>query len=143
MKIKNVEQEISLNLFIWGLCSSLNGIILLFFDNSFITAIGFQFIIWGLIDCLIAIFPLIIRKIRNQSYIQNLPKLRKILGINSILDLLYVLVGIFLFLGIFDINKGHGIGVIVQGGFLLIFDFYYYLVIVKLINKESKDILES
>ena len=55
----------------------------------------------------------------------NLPKLKKILGINSILDLFYVLVGILLFLGIFNINQGHGIGVIIQGGFLLIFDFYY------------------
>lgn len=143
MKIKNVEQEISLNLFIWGLCSALNGIILFFFDNSFINAIGFQFIIWGLIDCLIAMFPFVLRKFKKESHIQNLPKLKKILGINSVLDLFYVLVGILLFLGIFNINQGHGIGVVIQGGFLLIFDFYYYVVTLKLINKDSKDIYES
>ena len=143
MKIKNVEQEISLNLFIWGLCSSLNGIILFFFDNSFINAIGFQFIIWGLIDCLIAMFPFVLRKFKKESHIQNLPKLKKILGINSILDLFYVLAGIFLFFGIFDINQGHGIGVIIQGGFLLIFDFYYYVVTLKFIKKDRKDIYES
>jgi len=48
-----------------------------------------------------------------------------------------------LFLGIFNINQGHGIGVIIQGGFLLIFDFYYYVVTLKLIKKDNKDIYES
>jgi hypothetical protein len=87
--------------------------------------------------------PFVLRKFKKESHIQNLPKLKKILGINSILDLFYVLVGILLFLGIFNINQGHGIGVIIQGGFLLIFDFYYYVVTLKLIKKDSKDIYES
>ena len=59
------------------------------------------------------------------------------------MDLFYVLAGIFLFFGIFDINQGHGIGVIIQGGFLLIFDFYYYVVTLKFIKKDRKDIYES
>ena len=38
-----------------------------------------------------------------------------------------VIIGILIFIGIFNINEynGHGIGVIIQGSFLAIFDTYY------------------
>ena len=54
-------------------------------------------------------------------------RLKKILIINSVLDLGYIAIGIIIFIGIFNINEynGHGIGVIIQGSFLAIFDTYY------------------
>ena len=60
-------------------------------------------------------------------HIENLTKLKKILIINSLLDLGYVTIGILIFIGIFNINEynGHGIGVIIQGSFLALFDTYY------------------
>ena len=65
--------------------------------------------------------------IHSKRHIENLTKLKKILLINSVLDLGYIAIGIIIFIGIFNINEynGHGIGVIIQGSFLAIFDTYY------------------
>ena len=41
--------------------------------------------------------------------------------------LAFTAIGILIFIGIFNINEynGHGIGVIIQGSFLALFDTYY------------------
>ena len=59
-------------------------------------------------------------------------KLKRILLINTGLDVLYVTSGIALILtlGANDIGwQGHGWGIIVQGGFLFFFDLYHAYVI--------------
>jgi len=84
MLFKSIETEISFNLLIWGLCSMVGGITFILFENSFMNAIGFQFIIWGLIDSLIAIGPGIYRWIRNHEHIENLKKLKKIFIKNNV-----------------------------------------------------------
>ncbi len=76
MLFKSIETEISFNLLVWGLCSMVGGITFIFFENSFMNAIGFQFIIWGLIDSLIAIGPRIYRWIRNHEHVENLKNLK-------------------------------------------------------------------
>ena len=105
----------------------IGGLTFLYFDNPFMDAVGFQFLIWGFIDALIALAPPFFRKIRGNKHVENLTKLKKILIINSVLDLGYIAIGIIIFIGIFNINEynGHGIGVIIQGSFLAIFDTYY------------------
>ena len=132
MLFKSIETEISFNLLIWGLCSMVGGITFILFENSFMNAIGFQFIIWGLIDSLIAIGPGIYRWIRNHEHIENLKKLKKILIVNAILDIGYVIIGFIIFIGFFEINQynGHGLGVIIQGAFLAVFDTYYAIKII-------------
>ena len=124
---KSTETEISFILTVWGTSSIIGGLTFLYFDNPFMGAIGFQFLIWGLIDTIIALAPPIYRNIRRSEHVENLTKLKKILIINSLLDLGYITVGILIFIGIFNINEynGHGIGVIIQGSFLAIFDTYY------------------
>ena len=124
---KSIETEISFILTVWGISSMIGGLNFLYFDNPFMDAVGFQFLIWGLIDALIALAPPFFRKIRGKRHIENLTKLKKILLINSVLDLGYIAIGIIIFIGIFNINEynGHGIGVIIQGSFLAIFDTYY------------------
>tara|TARA_B100001113_G_scaffold350907_1_gene348965 strand:+ start:1397 stop:1804 length:408 start_codon:yes stop_codon:yes gene_type:complete len=124
---KSIETEISFALTVWGISSMVGGLTFLYFDNPYMSAIGFQFLIWGLVDTIIALGPSIFRKIRRSVHVENLKKLKKILIINSILDLGYILIGILIFIGIFNINEynGHGIGVIIQGSFLAIFDTYY------------------
>ena len=124
---KSIETEISFILTVWGTSSMIGGLTFLYFNNSFMSAIGFQFFIWGLIDTIIALAPSVYRKIRKTKHIENLTKLKKILIINSFLDLGYIAIGILIFIGIFNINEynGHGIGVIIQGSFLAIFDTYY------------------
>ena len=124
---KSIETEISFILTVWGISSMIGGLTFLYFDNAFMDAVGFQFLIWGFIDTLIALAPSIYRKLRRSVHIENLTKLKKILIINSLLDLGYVTIGILIFIGIFNINEynGHGIGVIIQGSFLALFDTYY------------------
>ena len=97
------------------------------YQNASLKGCAFQFLIWGLIDALIALAPPFFRKIRGKRHIENLTKLKKILLINSFLDLGYIAIGTIIFIGIFNINEynGHGIGVIIQGSFLAIFDTYY------------------
>ena len=124
---KSIEKEISFVLTVWGISSMIGGLTFIYFDNPFMNAIGFQFLIWGLIDTLIALAPPLFRKLRSKEHTGNLSKLKKILIINSALDLGYIAIGIIIFIGIFNINEynGHGIGVIIQGSFLAIFDTYY------------------
>ena len=52
---KSIETEISFILTVWGISSMIGGLTFLYFDNPFMDAIGFQFLIWGLIDALIAL----------------------------------------------------------------------------------------
>ena len=102
------------------------------FFKSIETEISFNLLIWGLIDSLIAIGPGIYRWIRNHEHIENLKKLKKILIVNAILDIGYVIIGFIIFIGFFEINQynGHGLGVIIQGGFLAVFDTYYAIKII-------------
>ena len=97
---KSIETEISFILTVWGISSMIGGLTFLYFDNPFMDAIGFQFLIWGLIDALIALAPPFFRKIRGNKHVENLTKLKKILIINSVLDLGYIAIGIIIFIGI-------------------------------------------
>ena len=132
MFFKDIEIEISFILLVWGLLSIVGGLSFLYFNNSFMDAVGFQFIIWGAIDALIAIFPSVIRMLRKERKEQNLNKLKNILLINSFLDLGYIMIGCLIFIGFFEINQynGHGVGVIIQGSFLAVFDTFYALKII-------------
>ena len=124
-----VQNQISIILLGWGLISLLMGVTLFFFNNDFIRGIGTQFLIWGIVNSLIALFSI---KRKSQS---NSIKLAKILLFNSFLDLIYLLVAIVLIFEIFingDSAVGHGFGVLFQGFFLLIFDTYYGIRIMRI-----------
>ena len=93
-----------------------------FFDNPFLKAISIQFLLWGIIDFILGLIPIIRNKISERK------KLYKILFFNSFLDIIYILVGLilifeFVFEG--EATIGHGFGVIIQAIFLLVFDTYY------------------
>ena len=132
MFFKDIEIEISFMLLVWGLISIVGGLTFIYFDNPFMDAVGFQFIVWGSIDALIAIFPSVIKTLKKEKKEQNLNKLKNILLINSFLDLGYIMVGCLIFIGFFEINQynGHGVGVIIQGSFLAVFDTFYALKII-------------
>lgn len=136
MRFNSIGTEISFNLLVWGLSSIVGGVTFMFFQNTFMNALGFQFIIWGTIDSGIAVGPIIYRSIRKLNHEENLTKLKKILLVNVFLDIGYIFLGIIIFIGIIKINEynGHGLGVIIQGGFLALFDTYY---VVKIITKGS------
>ena len=65
---KSIETEISFILTVWGISSMIGGLTFLYFDNPFMDAVGFQFLIWGLIDALIALAPPFFGKSEEKAY---------------------------------------------------------------------------
>ena len=122
LNLYQLNRQISLFLMGWGLSSVILGGTLIFFDNPFLKAISIQFLLWGIIDFILGLIPIIRNKISERK------KLYKILFFNSFLDIIYILVGLilifeFVFEG--EATIGHGFGVLIQAIFLLVFDTYY------------------
>lgn len=101
------------------------------------TGIGIQFVVWGAIDGLIAGFG----RIGTQRRLNTTPdpaapavieretrNLGRLLWLNALLDVGYVLGGVLLTRREpVEKWRGHGIGVIIQGGFLFFFDLLHAL----------------
>lgn len=101
---------------------------------------GLQHFTWGAINTTIA--SLAIRGISKRDYDKlNIQErthyLQRILGINSLLDVLYVGAGTALILTNQDHLMGHGRGILVQGSCLLAFDTFHYF----RIRRMKKEIL--
>jgi hypothetical protein len=120
--ISILHKQLAVILSSWGLTSIAMGITLFFFQVDFLRSLSYQFLIWGLINFFLGIYPLVRNSVPNRS------KLYKILLVNSFLDIIYIIISILLiFQIIFEGESvvGHGFGVLIQGLFLLIFDTYY------------------
>lgn len=98
--------------------------------------IGLQSVVWGAINILIALWGRrsLQRKLPSLSdpavAQRETARLRRLLLINSGLDVLYVLAGVAVILTLGtddDFALGNGWGVVIQGGFLLIFDLWHAL----------------
>lgn len=135
--IWDLHNNIIRRLLIWSAISVATGIFLFFSRAPFWHAFGIQAAAWGLVDAAIVAFGwLNTRRIpaeareSSQVKIKEARKLSRILWINSGLDLLYIAAGAILvvFPGSGDAAlRGHGWGIIVQGGFLLLFDVLHAL----------------
>ncbi len=118
-------------LMLWAVSSFLVGMAMLVFNNPFWRGFGIQALAWGAVDSLIAWFGLkrIQRKNEKPSSFaeeeKEKAKIRKILWINGMLDVLYMAAGAALVL-LVDADsafwRGTGWGIIVQGAFLFFFD---------------------
>ena len=106
--------------------------------TPFQKGVGVHFFGWGFIDAIIALFGLFNNRRNEQSEQASDPefvanearKLSLALWVNGGLDIFYVLGGLWLYRkkGEDDAKwRGQGIGVIIQGGFLLIFDVWHAL----------------
>lgn len=136
--IWSFQLSLTRRLMVWSIASIVVGIVFLFFGTLW-RGIGTQFIAWGGIDLLIAIAGRIgtdKRKSRlsldelTASAPKECANLKRILLINTVLDVLYVCGGLALILtlGATDVFwYGNGMGIILQGGFLFIFDLYHAL----------------
>ena len=134
MPIWNLQTKISNRLLIWSGLSILAGIILLFPNYYFWKGFGIQSAIWGIIDGYIAVFGRLNTRRKRSSLMSSdqlskeSNKLRRILLINTGLDVLYITFGIllaFVFSGKNLFWKGSGYGIILQGGFLFLFDLIH------------------
>ena len=124
----------------WGVVSIIVGLLLQRHRHPLWRGIGAQSAGWGLIDALIAL----VGGISTQNKIASLPNpgnehtqhkeksnLKMILWLNAGLDVLYVIGGAWVARSDKGdgVRRGHGLGIMLQGGFLFVFDFLHALFI--------------
>jgi hypothetical protein len=135
MSIWQFQRQIAHRLFAWGVFSVILGGVMLR-GRPFWRALGGQFIVWGAIDAAIAFIGNLSARQRLQNDPHSLEpdttdqetrKLSRLLWLNSGLDVGYVLGGAWLMRRTTDDLRGAGWGVLIQGGFLLIFDLFHAL----------------
>lgn len=109
----------------WAALSMGTGAVQLFSPNPFTRAFGMQQLVWGAIDGGIAWYgqrelQRVDLKLRSPQ--EERERFRKILLVNTLLDLGYLGLGWYLLRHPQNRWHGHGAGIVVQGGFLLLFD---------------------
>ncbi len=136
--IWKLQTTITRRLTAWSLFSLLSGAGMLL-AGAFWRGMGVQFLAWGAIDLAIAGFGALgtrrrydrlnpDERLRVQP--QERAKLSRILWVNAGLDVLYVAGGIALALTLGQSDafwQGGGWGIVLQGGFLLVFDVFHAL----------------
>lgn len=117
----NLNKRIALPLLIWGIINTIVGALYFIPASDLIKGVLLQALFWGLIDAILGL----ITYLRKKEF--KLEKIKKILLINTYLDVLYVVIGIILImLGISAFLAGNGLGIIIQGLFLFIVDLIHY-----------------
>ena len=132
-------QRIGAQLVAWALLSLASAAVLWSIAGSAgaaatLHALALQFAVWGAIDGAIAGFGERDRRRRlargedrdTAASVAFAARLRRLLRLNAALDVGYVAVGVALLLAWrTPEGLGHGLGVLIQGGFLLAFDAWH------------------
>ena len=137
MDIRSFSSKLTRRLLIWSGLSVLISAGTVFYAGPFLRGLGIQFFAWGVIDGAIDFFGERASakrklKVEESGSIESEAKgsrwLERILWINTGLDVLYVFGGLWL-MQVWGRDsllwKGHGVGIIIQGGFLFFFDFFH------------------
>jgi hypothetical protein len=120
--IEKLTVRIGNTLLIWSIASIIAGIAMYFFSfDPLLQGIGFQAVLWGVID--LVVFFTVLRR-REHA----LAKIRQELTTSIRLEVIYIIIGllILIFMGQDPYFAGHGYGIIFQGVFLIGLDLYYY-----------------
>lgn len=144
MNIWDFQTRLTRRLLVWSVLSVALSTLTFFSANLFLRGLAIQFFAWGAIDAGIAIFGTR-ASAKKQAQIQDSERLvieqkearwlERILWINTGLDILYILGGFWLMQtkGLNEpLWRGHGLGVVIQGGFLFFFDLYHAVFLCKL-----------
>lgn len=137
MNIWQFQNAVSQRLLRWGVFSMVAGL-LMRFGSPFWKGVGGQFLGWGFVDAIIALFGFV--GMRNRVDSLDNPgvaeakrreerNLGRALWINAGLDVIYILGG-FLWMRRDKGNggaRGAGWGVVIQGAFLLVLDVIHAL----------------
>ena len=135
MNIFQFQDKVSKRLMRWSIGNIIVGF-LFRFGGKFGKNLGNQFITWGIIDAGIAIAGQIAKRNRIDN-MENpgLPEIKakesanltKILWLNAGLDIFYIIGGYLLAKRDKGdgVAKGNGLGIIIQGAFLLFFDAFH------------------
>ncbi len=130
--ILNFQRKITNRLLIWSGLSIVSGCILVFLENPFLKGFGIQALVWGIIDAFIALVGKYNARKKfsaitsSEQSAKEAMRIKKILLINTFLDIFYITFGIILvFVGKDLFWQGNGSGIIVQGAFLFFFDLIH------------------
>jgi hypothetical protein len=137
MSIWGFVTRLTRRLLVWSAWSILVSALAAFSVNPFLRGLAIQFFAWGAIDGAIALFGAH-ASARRQAKIQQSERaevetretrwLSRVLWINTGLDVFYILGGLWLLQarGADSLLwRGHGAGIMLQGAFLFLFDFYH------------------
>jgi hypothetical protein len=129
--VRPFQLTISRRLLWWSVPSVILGTIGVLLPWPVVQGFALQALIWGGIDALLALLGLRRAQRRAGRYpdhaedVAETLRLRRTLMVNGFLDIVYIAVGVGIVVTLFrqPFPLGNGIGVIVQGIFLLFFDF--------------------
>lgn len=124
----------------WGGLSAGLGAVLMIWGSPWWRGVGSQFAGWGVIDALIGWFGLRSGRKKAAQPDAHTPEaqrkaranLRRVLAVNTGLDVLYIAGGVWLSKtkGKEDrFWRGAGLGIVIQGGFLFVFDLIHALLL--------------
>ncbi len=119
---KYLKFGLGIPLIVWGGVNTLAGGLYFIISSEICKGIIIQSFFWGFIDLILGLFAFFNKKDLNPY------KIRKILLINTFLDIVYIVGGVIL--GVFSARMlfvGSGYGVIIQGLFLFCADLIHYL----------------
>lgn len=141
MNVWDFSTRLTRRLLIWSVLSILFSSLTVFSANPLLRGLAIQFLAWGVIDGAIAVFGArasagkrakIKETERREVEEKEARWLSRVLWINTGLDVFYVLGGFWLMQTWGMDNplwRGHGIGIMIQGGFLLFFDIFHALAV--------------
>ena len=137
MNIWDFQTRLTRRLLVWSVFSVVFSTLTFFSVNSLLRGLAIQFCVWGIIDAGIAIFGAQVSvkkrlKVQETDLAESEAKeihwLERVLWINTALDVLYILGGLWLMQTWgteSPLWRGHGLGIVIQGGFLFFFDFFH------------------
>jgi carboxylesterase len=139
--IWDFQDALTRRLLLWSALSVAAGALMLIFGDAFWRGFGLQAVVWGAIDAGIAFFGRRASGKRRLAHLggpsiaeREAANLRRLLWINTGLDVLYVVGGIVLIYTIGQDDpfaRGNGWGIVVQGAFLFLFDLLHALAVPK------------
>jgi hypothetical protein len=149
LNIWTFQEKLTTGLLSWAMASIATGIAMSRGEDEFRKGVGEQFTGWGIVNAAIAVFGQRSSNKRRQQPGTNTPeslaqekkKLSRLLWINTGLDVFYMLGG---WLAVRtrgqsdDRWRGRGWGIIIQGGFLFIFDLVNALLIHRVVDPEHQ-----
>lgn len=134
LSILHFQRQLLVRLSTWSIASIFVGglIALTTARGSFWQAFGGMNAAWGLVNLVIASAGLygVWKKMHNTTLDEQRERnhLLRLLRLNAFLDVGYIVVGVGLLMwGSSALMHGFGLGIIMQGGFLLFFDYVHYL----------------
>ena len=133
-EVDKLKQSVGKRVVIWGIISALIGVVLLFsYQLTLLGGIGVQAIIWGIIDVIIG------SSIMFKQKEQSIGKIAGTVAKSIRFDIFVQIIG-FAVIVIYLHDPymiGNGIGVVIQGFFLLVLDYLYYNTLMRFNNSSD------